>query len=203
MNKLPYEINVEVLKKIKNIDDLRNFCLINKRNHKLCKDNFTLISKNLLKYYQVDYTDPTNLIYVYNEKHIDDYKSNDDYSKNDKYDYKSIFKLYMKLYNLDNIKIKDSEITSVPILPNMIYFDGENNNLVSFPIQPKMKIFNGSSNKLTSFPIQPKMKEFWGKNNQLVSFPIQPEMELFYGDEYISSILPIQPKLELFNGELI
>jgi len=35
--------------------------------------------------------------------------------------------------------------TSFPVQPNMIKFDGKNNQLTSFPVQPKMTHFLGDN----------------------------------------------------------
>jgi hypothetical protein len=49
----------------------------------MCRDNKSFISKHILNICQVNYKDPTNFIYIINNKTIDDYKSNNiwDYVK--------------------------------------------------------------------------------------------------------------------------
>jgi hypothetical protein len=42
----------------------------------MCRDNKSFISKHILNICQVNYKDPTNFIYIINNKTIDDYKSN-------------------------------------------------------------------------------------------------------------------------------
>lgn len=110
--------------------------------------------------FQVDYKDPTNFIY-YEE---DSFKYKDS-------TFFIIFKLYMKYYNINDIRVSNKNITSFPIYPNMIIFDGENNQLTSFPIQHNMIVFYGENNKLTSFPDQPQMALFSGDGNELTSQP--------------------------------
>ena len=73
------DIIFTIIDNIDNIEDLKNICSTNKQNYQFCKRNLKRISKQLLTNYQVDYTDPTNFIYIYNNKDINDYKSNDQY----------------------------------------------------------------------------------------------------------------------------
>ena len=152
------------------IEDLQNFCIINKYVSQICSKYKSNISKHFLKVYQVDYKDPSNFIYLYNNVKIEDYK------EFGKWEYHSLLELYLKNYK--NLIIKCSKnITSFP--PKMINFSGYDNQLTSFPIQPEMEDFHGVNNRLTSFPIQPKMINFYGNRNQLTSFPIQPKMIKF------------------------
>ena len=134
------------------------------------------ISSHFLKIYQVDYKDPSNFIYVMNNKDIQDYKSDKSWN------YPSIFKLYMKYYYTTKIICNDKKMTTFPIYPNMETFEGNHNQLTSFSIQPNMKYFLGRKNQLTSFPIQPNMLHFSGEHNRLTNFPIQPNMLNFHGD---------------------
>ena len=88
--------------------------------------------KAILELYKVDYTDPTNFIYVINNKKIDDYKI-----VNGNWNYNGLLKLYMKFFNKKNIECEE-DITSFPIYPNMTHFDVRDNQLTSFPIQPNI-----------------------------------------------------------------
>ena len=135
------DIHHYLLNYINNVDDLNKYCSQNKYFLNLCKENTHKIAKHFLDLYKVDYKDPTNFIYVYNDKDINDYKINDNYKLG------SIFKLYMKNYYDKKIKCEYLDITS-------------------FPIYPNMEVFKGIKNKLTTFPIQPKMEYFYGHNNQ-------------------------------------
>ena len=141
---------------IDSIEDLENLCL-NKDFFNTCKENTYLIAKHFLTKYKVDYKDPNNFIYKFNNVNINDYK---DLQGNFKLG--SIFRLYMNAYDLIEINCKGKGITSFPIYPNMKRFYGSNNKLLSFPVQPKMVDFFGSNNKLISFPVQPNMEYFEG-----------------------------------------
>jgi hypothetical protein len=191
---LNYDLYFEILKNI-DIGDLKNYCNQSKMFKQMCQDNQKAISKHFLKKYQVEYTDPNNFIYKYNDKSIDNYRTND------KWDYKKLLKLYMLNYDVKIIRCESKEITSFPIQPNMTWFIGRNNQLTSFPIQPNMTSFDGRRNQLTNFPIQPKMVDFYGHNNKLTNFPIQPEMTEFMGEKNQLTSFPIQPKMTFFDGD--
>ena len=133
----------EILQHLNSVDDVKNFCITSKSNHLFCKKYMQSIAKKLLSVYQVDYTDPTNFIYVYNHENINDFK-HDIIG----FDFKKIFKLYLKTYNLEKINYQSKGITS-------------------FPIQPKMNYCNLNGNQLTDFPIQPKMTNCYLEGNQL------------------------------------
>ena len=154
-----------------------------------------------LELYNVDYTDPTNFIYIMNNK------KKSEYYKNEEWNYDGLLKLYMKYFYETEIKLDyysssmTRQITSFPIYPNMTYFFGVDTKLTSFPVQPKMMVFRGYDNQLTSFPIQPKMYEFRGGNNKLSSFPIQPEMTYFSGNNNQLTSFPIQPEMTSFSGK--
>jgi hypothetical protein len=60
------DIKFEIKQYLNKIEDLSNFCKLNKDNYLFCKRNKESICKHLLNGYQVDYMDPTNFIYVYN-----------------------------------------------------------------------------------------------------------------------------------------
>ena len=203
---------------IDSIEDLENLCL-NKDFFNTCKENTYLISKHFLTKYKVDYKDPNNFIYKFNNVNINDYKKdsdkdNDKYNDkyNDKDSYKdndkdngkyklgSIFRLYMNAYNLKEINCEGKGISSFPIYPNMKRIYCSKNNLTTFPVQPKMVDFFGSNNKLISFPVQPNMEYFEGYNNQLTSFETQPKMEFFNGLNNKLVSLPVQPNMEYCYG---
>ena len=156
MTSLNNDIYSLLSEKINSVETLQQFCKSNKEFRQICRLNKNSICKYLLEIYKVDYTDPTNFIYIINNKTIDDFKDKK------KYKFSSIFKLYMKSYFKTEINCGEMNITSFPIYPNMI-------------------IFNGRRNQLTTFPIQPKMTYFYGNDNQLITFPVQPNMTYFYG----------------------
>jgi hypothetical protein len=170
------DIIFEIIFHLDTIEDLQHFCTQNKNIQHLCKNNKITISKHFLNKFHVNYTDPTNFIYLQNKTTIERYYTNNVWN------YPSLFKLYMKHYYSKNINCKNLKITSFPVYPNMTHFNGSNNQLTSFPIQPNMTVFYGQFNQLTSFPIQPKMDFFYGQNNQLSRFPSQPNMIRFEGN---------------------
>ena len=149
-----------------------------------------------LKLYDVEYTDPTNFIYIMNNKQMEDYVT----LIGDNWDYNGLLELYNEFFNQREIKCQNKGITSFPVYPNMKYFYGAGNRLTSFPTQPNMVYFSGDNNELTSFPIQPKMKEFSGEGNQLTSFLVQPKMIFFEGNNNQLMSFPIQPTMEIFFG---
>jgi hypothetical protein len=168
------------------LDLIKRFCI---NNIEFCKN--INIYKILIEYCQIDYMDPNNFIYKYNQ--IKNYKEI-------QHNYNALFILYMKDYYKDIIICENLAITSFPYYPNMTEFHGYNNQLTSFPIQPNMTEFRGYNNQLTSFPIQPNMEEFRGEHNQLTSFPIQPKMKNFDGNNNQLTSFPIQPEMTYFNG---
>jgi len=169
-----FELKHLLSTQIDSIESLQKLCSQNKEFFKICKQNTYIIAKNFLNKYQVDYTDPNNFIYIFNNANIKDYKDNN------RWNLGSIFKLYMKAYSYKEIICDNMGITSFPIYPNMKKFSGVNNKLTSFPVQPNMIDFFGSNNKLTSFPVQPKMEYFNALNNKLTSIPDQPNLEYYY-----------------------
>lgn len=100
-----YDIYNLLTHKIDSIETLQNYCRINKNIYKMCKDNRNSISKHLLEVYQVDYTDSSNFIYIYNKVNMIDYKDIDN-----KWKYQSLLKLYMKHYNQHEIKCRGNEL---------------------------------------------------------------------------------------------
>ena len=93
-----YDINYNILLQIDNIPDLKNFCKSSSLNSVICKENLNIVCQGMLKNYQVDYTDPTNFIYVYNNVKQNDYKNNQGWL------YKDLFKLYMRHFYKTEIR---------------------------------------------------------------------------------------------------
>lgn len=167
---LPSEIMLDIIENLNSLEDVQNFCSINKNNYDMCKDYGQIICKYLLKILSVDYKDPTNFIYVYNNVDIDDYK------KKEEFNFVKILNLYKKSYYLKKIKCVDRKISSFPIYPNMTICSLNNNNLTSFPIQPRMIYCFLNNNNLTTFPIQPHMTNCdLSNNNNLTKIPNQPK----------------------------
>ena len=110
--------------KLHSIEDLQNFCIMNKSVSQICLKYKSNISKHFLEVYQIDYKDPGNFIYLCNNVKMEDYKESGIWK------YHSLLELYLKNYNV-------LEITC------------NNKNITSFPIYPKMKMFRGNNNVLT------------------------------------------------------
>ncbi len=126
--------------------------------------------KSKLIKYKVNYTDPTNFIYVANKQKLENFY------KNSSWKYNEIQDLYMKYFEEKEIIFINCSITSFPIYPNMTYCNLQNNKLTTFPIQPKMTGCNLQNNKITTFPTHPEMTGCNLQNNKLTTFPVQPKM---------------------------
>ena len=169
----------------------------------------------LLDKLKIDYKDPTNFIYIYNDKIINDYMNIDS-----TYKYREILELYLVCYYKERIQYDNyhHQITSFPIYPNMTYCklsDGQLttfeiqpnmkecylhfNQLTTFSIQPNMKECNLSNNQLTAFSIQPNMKECYLSNNRLTTFSIQPNMKECYLSNNRLTTFSIQPNMKKCN----
>jgi len=177
------------------LNTFKRYCLLNREIYNICNDNIISIAKYFLKKYSVEYNDPLNFIYLYNNKLMKEYKCSDD-----EWMYDELLKLYMKAYNLYIINCINMGVTSFPIYPNMIIFYGNNNNLKVFPSQPNMTHFYGNNNNLIKFDVQPKMTHFIGDNNNLMTFLSQPNMIKFSGKNNKLEIFLIQPKMTNFYG---
>ena len=60
-----------IIKQMDYIEDLQNFCIINKSVSQICSKYKSIISKHFLETYQVNYKDPSNFIYLYNNVKIE------------------------------------------------------------------------------------------------------------------------------------
>lgn len=80
----------------------------------LANEYSVFVVKSLLNYHKVEYKDPLNYIYVYNNVKINDYMHNGTWA------YKKIFELYLNMRDLYRIPCNHiTKITSVPILSNV------------------------------------------------------------------------------------
>ena len=133
----------------------------------------TIDQLRLLNKLKINYKDPTNFIYLFNDKIINDYINVDN-----TYKYKEILELYLVCYYKERIQYDNyHQITSFPIYPNMTYCKLSDGQLTTFEIQPNMKECNLSDNELTTFPVQPNMTNCDVSDNQLTTFPRQPVMK--------------------------
>ena len=188
------DIFLYTLKYITSYEDMHNICKTNLRFYNACKNNNKLVSKYLLRLYKVDYSDPTNYIYVHNNVNIDEYKSKTGWL------YSKIWLLYFKDYYKDEIICDNEGITTFPIYPNMKSFFGEKNKINRFYTQPNMIEFWGERNNISKFDIQPNMEEFHGDYNEIETFYIQPNMiECWINSNKLEKFL-VQPKMTQFYG---
>jgi hypothetical protein len=178
MANLSEDLILEMFRYI-HVDQIKDMCYLDRALNDYCKDP---IHKNricliFINKYKIDYVDPNNFIYKYNNQDINDYKNSDGTWK-----LQNILKLYSRTFYLEMINCNNLGITSFPIYPNMKIFYGNNNHLTSFPIQPQMQDFYGANNQLTEFPVQPRMVMFDAENNNLTRFPHQPNMIVCIAD---------------------
>jgi hypothetical protein len=206
------DIFIQILKYTTNPTDICKFTRINKYYYSFCKANRTSIKKAALKTNKVEYKDPHNLIYSYNNIDIDDYRSNKGW------DIDGIFSLYYTLNMQINVENNQDYqtilVTSIPILHNLetcklnyqhiIYFPKQpkmitcklvGNEIKHFPTQPQMITCHLHGNKLTFFDTQPKMVECKLNCNKLTHFYTQPKMEFFSARENKLKTLDIQPEM--------
>ncbi len=139
--------------------------------------------------FKVDYTDPNNFIYRYENVDISSVKNGDSF------DIDKIYELYMRYYELTDIDY-GLEITSFPVYPNLKRLDISNNQLKTFPVQPSLEWLNIFNNNLTYFLVQPEMKICYITCNKLKHFPTQPELEWLTISNDIFLKIDIQPKLK-------
>ena len=179
MANLSEDLILEMFRYI-HVDQIKDICSLDRAFNDYCKDP---VHKNricliFINKYKIDYVDPNNFIYRYNNKEdINDYINPDGTWK-----LQNILKLYSRTFYLEVINCNDLGITSFPIYPNMKIFYGNNNQLTSFPIQPRMQDFHALNNQLTEFPVQPQMVMFDAQNNNLTHFPHQPNMIVCIAD---------------------
>jgi hypothetical protein len=187
------DIFTDISTHIDSPEDLDSFCKTSSQNFQLCRTYKNHFIKKMLKNLKVDYKDPGNLIYIYNNKSIEDFSGRSDNSS--QWDLPGIYKLYMILYKLSSIKTSNYKITSIPMLPNMISCYLKNCKIQIFPSQKNMEACSIYRTKLKEFHIQPNMKNCYLKLNFLTGFPVQPRMETcIIFSNYLSSF-PTQPNM--------
>ena len=178
----------------------------------------------LLDKFKIDYKDPGNFIYIFNNHCCTRFPScntdqftgltgrcpansviNEYINTDNTYKYKEILELYLKYYYIKIISWENRNVTSFPIYPNMEECSLSYSQLTTFPIQPNMEKCHIGNNQLITFSIQPNMKECYLSNNKFTEFSIQPKMEDCYLDDNQLTIFPIQPnmrKCHLSNNQL-
>jgi hypothetical protein len=110
---LPKELYYQIFDKIKDAKTLVRLSQTCKSNNYIYKNNETYKAKCELSRYQVDYKDPTNFIYIYNEREIP-------FTPKGEYDLIEILKIYMLQFDMKEIKYTYRGITSFPVYPTMI-----------------------------------------------------------------------------------
>ena len=180
-----YDTIYHILLKIDNIPDLKNFCEVSSLHYQVCKENKNKIWKNLIEHYQIKYDDPSNFIYKYNGKKMENYKDD-----NGKWLYKDLFKLYMKHYYKTEIICPYKKITSIPSYPNLKELYCASNQLTSIPSYPNLKELDCTDNQLSSIPSYPNLKKLDCNRNNLTSISSCPNLEYLYCNRNQLTSLP-------------
>lgn len=184
----PDELKFEIIKNM-NIEGLSRIARVNREWYIFSKNYRLSIIRYFLQKYRVEYQNPGCLIYRYPT--ITPAPIEGDQEP----DFEVIFTLFLRVYYRGFIDCSGLGVTSVPILPNMIYFIGDYNDIHFFPSQPRMTHFSGSHTNLMIFDTQPEMTYFHGDDNQLIYFPSQPKMEIFLGSNNPFVFFDIQPEM--------
>ena len=197
---LNYDIILNIIKQIKNPQDLDAFCASHPNNYRFCKYARLPIIKHLLDINNVEYTIPTNFIYIYSNIPITTF------IKDGTFNLYAIYKLYSRLNKLTSISIRNTDISSIPILHNITYCNLSFNKLTNFPPQPSLVECIIMSNSLVSFSIQPSLVKCNLDVNSLVHFHTQPLLTMCSINNNSLKTFDIQPNLEicsLNNNKLV
>jgi len=135
-----------------------------------CK-NHPKFSAEILRIYEVDYTDDGNLIYTngYFDEHYD--------VNTDTYDLDKLFLLYLKFYICKNIDCDDRQLTSIPVLPKVTVLNCSYNLLITLPkVLPELVELNCCGNLIESLGIYPKLAKLKCTKNKLTELPLYPDL---------------------------
>ena len=194
MDNINHDIGYYLTKFIHNIDDLSNFCRLNKNFHKICYDNKNLIAKHLLTIYEVNYENPDDFIYKY---YINRAKKQKKYKNiNGTWNYTSIFKLYMKQFYTKSIRDRNNDLSSIPNYPNLEELDCGKNQLIYLPNYKNLKFLDCDSNNLQTLPNLLNLKVLNCNDNKLTSLPSLPNLEILNCEQNYLTSIPIYPKLK-------
>ena len=135
-----------------------------------CK-SYPKFSAEMLRIYEVDYTDDGNLIYTggFFDEHYD--------VNTDTYDLDKLFLLYLKFYARENIDCQNRQLTSIPILPKVFELNCSRNQLITLPkILPELVWLNCNENLLESLGMYPKLTKLQCKKNKLTKLQLYPDL---------------------------
>ena len=180
------DVILDILMKSKP-EDLKTLCALNREYLNVCKNNSSLIIKNILKKYNVKYTDPKCLIYLkirwstlggyrmgspmidmnstfmnrkYEWENINDYMGSDG-----TYNMKKIYKKYLEFYNAKGVLSLDGvDITNIPIMPNLRSLELSDNKFIT--------TFSGNFESLTNLQCTNMILDQLGPLENLVSLTI-------------------------------
>ena len=156
-----------------------------------CK-SYPKFSAEMLRIYEVDYTDDGNLIYT--GGFFDEY-----YDVNtDTYDLDKLFLLYLKFYTRKNIDCQNRQLTSIPVLPKVIELNCSRNQLITLPkVLPELVQLICYENFLESLGMYPKLTKLQCKKNKLTELQLYPDLyNLDCEDNKLKSLPEGMDKLE-------
>lgn len=187
-----YDTILNIIKQIKNPDDLDAFCKTHPNNNTFCKSFNKEIIKHILNVNLVNYYDPNCLIYVWSSP--DAFNLVYDASTHT-FDLEKIYNLYTSLNKQTTIDFPGKLVTSVPVLHNLVECDLSMNMITQFPVQPILKKCDLSHNRLMSFPSHPFLTECYLSNNVLNTFDVQFSLKVCDVSNNRLTLFPVQPRL--------
>jgi hypothetical protein len=187
-----YDTILNIIKQIKNPDDLDSFCKTHPNNYTFCRSFNTEIIKHILNVNQVNYYDPTCLIYVWSSPGAFNTVYN---PSTNTFDLEKIYSLYTSLNKQTVVHLPGKLVTSVPVLHNLIDCDLSTNMISHFPVQPALVKCKLSHNRLTTFPSHPFLTECYLSNNLLNTFDVQPSLQVCDLSNNKLTLFPVHPKL--------
>ncbi|NBU34483.1 hypothetical protein EB118_18645 [bacterium] len=144
-----------------------------------------------LQKWKIEYTDPTNFIYIMNDTSIESVKNPDE-----SYDFEKIYSLYMKFNSMREIFCTNKSITSIPIYPNVLKLYCHNNRLKEIHGYPNLQTLVCFDNQITSIsPECPKLREIDTSRNLLTEIPEYPQLETLYCNDNGLVSLPNYPRI--------
>ncbi len=182
---------IDILKNA-NPKSLVDMCKENHRYAKVCKNNKNTIFEYVLKKYNVDYKDPTSLIYYKSGQkgNVEYYDINNFKNPDGTYKFGDIFEKYFRWYNEKSINSNLTTITNIPSLPKvkMLFLtnnthlkkiEGDFSELVDIYVRntnvefirgnfPKLEELHIQQNKIKEIPKQlPNLKKIDISNNPI------------------------------------
>ena len=179
------------------LDQVQSLCLLNKRFNHSCKYYKQHIAKHFLHKYKVNYKDPNNFIYAMNDIEYTTTRS-----------YYDVLYLYMKFYKHKEIDASSKNITSIPILPNLVYLNCDNNQLKTLPELPRLVKLYCDNNQLSSIPSSPLLEFLSCNGNRNISIQQQDRLVKLYCDntgitfDILNNVSPILEFLSCNGNQL-